>query len=130
MEIAKISNTSSIEEAASKQIEAAITALIAGNIEVAVTLAGAAEGMIQREGVGLFRHVAERERTTGIDRKQWIAKLNRERDWLKHGGGERTMSFERADGAVMIARAMSKLTRWTPLMIEFDNWVERSLDEF
>lgn len=95
MEIVDIQYTRSLAESAAKQIEAAIRALVAGDIEVAITLAGAAEGMIHGDDVGLPRMIAQLQRKDAqFDRTVWIAKVNRERDWLKHGGAE-TMSFDR-----------------------------------
>jgi hypothetical protein len=44
----------SLIEAATRQTEAAIEALERGQYDVALTLAGAAEGMIQRDGLHMF----------------------------------------------------------------------------
>jgi hypothetical protein len=43
-----------LEKAAVRQIDAAIDALEAGLFDVAITLAGAAEGMIERTGLHMF----------------------------------------------------------------------------
>lgn len=43
-----------LERAMSRQVDAAIDALVAGNFDIALTLAGAAEGMIERTGLHMF----------------------------------------------------------------------------
>jgi hypothetical protein len=45
----------SLAEAATRQTNAALTAFEAGMFDIAMTLAGAAEGMIEREGVHMFQ---------------------------------------------------------------------------
>jgi hypothetical protein len=112
-------------EAAARQVDAAIRALEAGDFDIAITLAGAAEGMLQRDGVHLFKFMLESPRVQELDRRDWISTLNTERDWLKHptpdAGDER--QFSRTDAAIMIVRAASKLTHWSPLMEEFRVWL-------
>lgn len=99
-----------LHEAASRQVDAAIDALQAGDYDVALTLAGAAEGMIERKtGHYMFGWLKQHPRAMErFDQKQWIAILNSERDWLKHGG-QPAMQICCADAAFMIARAASKL---------------------
>jgi hypothetical protein len=53
--------------------------------------------------------------------------LDRERDWLKHGGGNE-IQIECFDAAMMIARAASKLKTWTPKMEAFRTWFLANLD--
>ena len=119
----------SLAESASRQTEAAIDALERGDFDVAMTLAGAAEGIIKREGPHLFAWLPDNPRTKERfpEKKDWIALLNRERDWLKHGGDEH-MEIECASAAFMIARAMSKLEVWTPKMDAFKSWLMNNLD--
>ena len=62
-------------------------------------------------------------------KKDWIALLNRERDWVKHGGVDE-MQIECFDAAMMIARAGSKLEVWTPKMENFRTWFFANLDSF
>ncbi|PDT86901.1 hypothetical protein CO669_28485 [Bradyrhizobium sp. Y36] len=120
-----------LTQAASRQVEAAIGALERGRFEVALTLAGAAEGMIKRDGHHLFVALRDnpqaKERTA--EKKDWISLLNRERDWLKHGGDD-AMTVECFDAAMMIARALSKLEAndWTPRMEDFRKWFLQNID--
>jgi hypothetical protein len=115
-------------EAATRQTDAAIDALQRGDYDVAVTLAGAAEGMIQREGPHMFAHLRDSPRVEEkMSKKEWIATLNRELYWLKHGG-QNEMAIECADAAFLITRAASKLEKWTPKMDEFRVWLMNNLD--
>ena len=115
-------------EAATRQTEAAIDALQRGDYDVAVTLAGAAEGMIQREGPHMFAHLRDSPRAKEkMSKKEWIATLNRELYWLKHGG-QNEMAIECADAAFLITRAASKLEKWTPKMDEFRVWLMNNVD--
>jgi hypothetical protein len=83
---------------------------------VAVTLAGAAEGMIERDGPHMFANLRDSPKIHGrFSKKEWIATLNRELYWLKHGG-QNEMEIECADATFLIARAASKLEKWTPKM--------------
>jgi hypothetical protein len=51
-----------LTEGATRQVDAAIDALGRGDFDVALTLAGAAEGMIKREGIHLFSFLRESAR--------------------------------------------------------------------
>jgi hypothetical protein len=117
-----------LHDAATRQVDAAIAALQAGNFDVALTLAGAAEGMIERTGHHMFgwlkQHPKAQQRFT---QREWITILNTERDWLKHGG-QPTMRISIADAAYMIARAASKLEHWTPQMVAFKIWLLANID--
>jgi hypothetical protein len=109
-------------EAATRQTDAAIDALQRGEYDVAVTLAGAAEGMIERDGPHMFAYLRDSPRVHDkFSKKEWIATLNRELYWLKHGGQDE-MEIECADAAFSIARAATKLEKWTPKMEEFKVW--------
>jgi hypothetical protein len=116
-------------EAATRQTDAAIEALIRGDFDIAITLAGAAEGMIERDGPHMFAFLRDSPRVKDIGRKPWIAALNMERDWLKHTGGPDALSFERDSAAFMIARAASKLEHWTPRMDEFKEWLLKHIED-
>jgi hypothetical protein len=119
----------SLAEAATRQTNAAIAALEQGMFDIAMTLAGAAEGMIQREGVHMFQGLRASPRALErFSEKEWISILNMERDWLKHGGAAE-MAIDRASAAFMIARAMSKLDQWSPAMDEFKIWLLANLDD-
>lgn len=107
------------EQAAVRQIEAAIDAFRIGALDVCITLAGAAEGIFaHRKGSDL--HTAYMTDPRGIEfgRKELNSLVNRERDWLKHTNDEQDPEIEIAemDAAVMLVRAMTKLERWTPKM--------------
>jgi hypothetical protein len=118
-----------IADAATRQVDAAIDALQRGDFDIALTLAGAAEGMIPRDGHHMFAWLRDHEgaKDRFADRKEWITLLNRERDWLKHGGPD-AMEIECASAAFMIARAASKLEAWTPKMDAFKSWLMSNLD--
>lgn len=118
-----------LEEAASRQVDAAIDALQRGDFDVALTLAGAAEGMIKRDGQHMFAWLRDNPKAAQHfpDKKQWINVLNRELYWLKHGG-EETMEIDCATAVFMIARAMTKLEVWTPKMDAFKPWLLDNLD--
>ncbi|MCA6099174.1 hypothetical protein [Bradyrhizobium australafricanum] len=121
----------SLTQAATRQVDAAIDALERGKFDIALTLAGAAEGMIEREGNHLFAGLRDNPRAEErfAKKKDWITLLNRERDWLKHGG-DNEMQIECFDAAMMIARAASKLEVWTPKIEDFRAWFLKSLDAF
>jgi hypothetical protein len=94
---------------------------------VAVTLAGAAEGMIRCEGPHMFAHLRDSPRAKEkLSKKEWIVTLNRELYW-KHGG-QNEMAIECADAAFLITRAASKLEKWTPKMDEFRVWLMNNVD--
>ncbi|MDA9407927.1 hypothetical protein XH80_14595 [Bradyrhizobium sp. CCBAU 45384] len=102
-----------------------------GKFDVALTLAGAAEGMIKRDGYHLLAGLRDNPRAKKrfAEKKDWIAQLNRERDWLKHGGAAE-MQIECFDAAMMIARAASKLEIWTATIEDFRTWFMANLDSF
>lgn len=118
-----------LHEAASRQVDAAIDALNRDDFDIALTLAGAAEGMIKRDELHMFAwlrdHPGAAERFS--DKKEWIALLNQERDWLKHGGQDE-MTIECATAAFTIARAASKLEQWTDKMEAFRGWLMENVD--
>jgi hypothetical protein len=123
----KISET----EGASRQVEAAIKALERGDFDIAVTLAGAAEGMLERSGHHLWSFLLESPGAAAFDKRELINFLNAELYWLKHptpSAGD-TKTFTRAHATIMIARAMSKLETWSPRMNRFKRWFEGSLEE-
>ncbi|TAZ71104.1 hypothetical protein ELH72_29715 (plasmid) [Rhizobium ruizarguesonis] len=111
-------------DAAVRQITAAIEAFWQGNYDISVTLALAAEGMAEPDGGSLFaKQIADLP--PGISRREWIAIVNSERDWLKHPttdilGEEITIELNVAGYA--IARALRRWPEWTPPMSEFKLW--------
>lgn len=107
------------QDAAVRQIEAAIDAYRVGSFDVCITLAGAAEGIFaHRKGSDLHTAYMTDPRGVEFGRKEINALVNRERDWLKHTNDEQDIEMEIAetDAAVMLVRAMTKLERWTPKM--------------
>jgi hypothetical protein len=119
----KDSLTVTKNEAASRQTEAAIEAFARGDFDIAITLAGAAEGMIERDGPHMFSFLRDSPRVKEFPKNNWIAVLNAERDWLKHYSGPDTLIIEKEIASFMIARAASKLEKWTPRIEEFRQWI-------
>jgi hypothetical protein len=74
------------EEAATRQTNAAIEAFTRGDFDIAITLAGAAEDLINREVKYLFSYMQKSPTVSYVDGKVWVRTLNLERNWLKHGG--------------------------------------------
>jgi hypothetical protein len=117
-----------LHKAATRQVDAAIDALQAGDFDVALTLAGAAEGMIERTGHHMFEWLKQHPKAMQrFTQREWISILNTERDWLKHGGRP-AMQISVAEAAFMIARAASKLEDWTPKMVAFKIWLLANID--
>lgn len=114
------------QQGAHRQVQAAIVALRDGDFDVAITLAGAAEGMLpEKEDQPLFSGVVESpNRPDSISRKKLIQMLNLERDWLKHSSPQFPDQIEinLFEASHMIARAMSRLDEWTWEMHEFRRW--------
>jgi hypothetical protein len=95
-------------EAATRQVEAAIEAMMRGRFDVAITLAGAAEDMINREG-SLFAFQQAKAKELGIDGKELSDHMNAQRNWLKHNRPPDSMDFTLYDAGFMVARAVTKL---------------------
>ncbi len=114
------------EIAALRHIEAAINFLSSGSFDLAITLCrrrggnagGYTSHLVVREARRDFEKVAD------LGSKEWIASLNTERDWLKHEtpGLPREMIFVRGQAAIMVARAVSRLPKGSPLTGEFATW--------
>jgi hypothetical protein len=116
--------------AATRQIDAAIDALTRGDFDIALTLAGAAEGMIKSSGTDIFSKLKDSTKALErLSKKDWINLMNQELYWLKHGG-EPAMEIECFTAALQIARATSKMVDWTPKMIEFKIWMQTNIDNF
>jgi hypothetical protein len=115
-------------EAATRQIEAAIEALARGDFDIVITLAGVAEGMIEKS-TSLFAYHRDhpKMRELGMEQKELVAVLNKERDWLKHLTGPETMEITLYSAAFMIPRSLTKLNPQccTPLMRDFLIWWRR-----
>lgn len=105
--------------AATRQIEAAIEAYRRGDFDICITLAGAAEGIFSdRKGSDLHTAWMTDPRGDQFGRRELNALVNRERDWLKHPTADDAaeISIGEIDAAVMLVRAMTKLSVWSPAM--------------
>jgi hypothetical protein len=87
--------------------------------------------MLHREGMHLFSFLRDSPRVKDVPQKQWISALNTERDWLKHcsPGEAQTLTLTHFDAALMIARAASKLDKWSPLMEQFKDWLVQTIGD-
>jgi hypothetical protein len=126
-------------DASLRHIEAAIAAFGEGHFDVAITLAGAAEGMApDNAGPALFTFLRDHPRIAaeGIGPKEWIDVINAERNWLKHTGLDHalTMTFDRSSAAIMLVRAISKAQASFGFQSEaietFRLWMIRHIDDF
>jgi hypothetical protein len=125
----------SLVEAAARQTNAAIDAIQRGKFDVAITLAGAAEGMLKERTtkipsifeIALFLRTAEEGTRDLYSKKELIVFLNAERDWLKHGG-EAEMEIPCLVAAMTVARAISKFDEPSSKMREFSNWLKKNID--
>lgn len=109
--------------AAVRQVEAAITAFLAGDFDICITLAGAAEGIYaDRKGNDLHTFAMRDERAIAFGLKEANAALNGERDWLKHPTPKfpQQITITAFEAAHMLVRAMTKLdeSEWTERMDE------------
>lgn len=113
-------------QGAANQISAAIDALERGQFDVAITLAGAAEGMLPEiDTQPLFATLRDApERPSSISQKAWISALNAERDWLKHSTTEvgDEIDITIYDASIMVLRALARLPEWNSRMDEFKAW--------
>jgi hypothetical protein len=118
-------------EGATRQVEAAIEALQRGDFDLAITLAGAAEGMLDRKGHHMLSYMLNSPRAAEFDRKELVATINQHRDWLKHVTPEQpdTLQIEREHAASMIARAASKLEQWPSCIEDFRKWLIHNHNE-
>jgi hypothetical protein len=118
-------------EAMVRQIEAAIETLVLGRFDIAITLAGAAEDMKDRSG-SLFAYQRDHPKANelGIEEKELRDHMNKERNWLKHGGDQDAIEITRYSAAFMIARAVTKLEpkSCTPPITAFCHWWTDNID--
>jgi hypothetical protein len=126
-------------QASLRHIEQAIAAFEQGLFDVAITLAGAAEGMSpETPAPNLFKVLLEHPRvaTEGTPLKEWNAALNMERDWLKHTGPTHapSMTFDRSAAAIMLVRAISKaqaaLGCQSDTIETFQAWITKHVETF
>ena len=118
-------------EGAGRQVDEAIKALERGDFDIAVTLAGAAEGMFNRPDLHLWTFMHQKAEEKGLPRRQVSDCLNAARNWLKHPTPDdnKTLTLERYEAVEMIIRAMSKQRKWSPRMNRFHEWVKARVIE-
>jgi hypothetical protein len=118
-------------EGALRQVNAAIEAFWRGDFDIAITLSGAAEGMLDRKEAHLFSYMRDAPRVQHVPKKDWIGAINQERDWLKHNSPKHsdTAEIHRGAAAIMISRAASKLENWPPQIEEFRDWLINNLHD-
>ena len=130
MDVPKAVLTITKTDGAIRQVEAAIQALQRGDFDIAVTLAGASEGMFDRRGPHMWNFILNSPKAAEFEKKELISVLNAARDWLKHPTTDvsEVLTLTRGDAAFMIARAASKLETWSPLIEDFKSWLVANLD--
>jgi hypothetical protein len=98
------------KEAAQRQISVAIRMLVAEEYEAAITLSGAAEGMMITGGMPtpLFETLKERRPSDIGTEKEWISYLNDTLYWLKHNSDQETRGVGEFEAWLMISRALTK----------------------
>ena len=101
-------------EAAGRHVEGAVEALVRGHFDIAITLAGAAEGMLDGSKLFDYQRNHPRAEQLGIQKKDLADHMNAERNWLKHPGSPESMEFTLYSAALysaafMIARAVTAL---------------------
>lgn len=120
------------QQAVEQLIDGAIRAHEAGEHAVAITLSGAAEGAMpdpaKKHLFTITRDVFTGYADPGgepLERKQVVAKLNAQRDWLKHYNSEQPTEMDLSDSIMALFRVMSKFQAVygfeaeTPTMQEF-----------
>ncbi len=118
------------DEAAARHVEAAVSAFESGDFDICITLAGAAEEMLSdRQGSDFFSHAQRKGLEKGLNRVDWIACLNLERNWLKHPTLQLRpqCKFGPEEAAMMLLRAMTKLPTWSESMQRIKPIVENCL---
>ncbi len=108
-----------------RQTHLAILAHESGDLDAAVTLAGAADGMLPENPTqNIFGRLRDDPAMAQLDRKDWIQVINWERDWLKHPTPQLppTVTITALDAGFMIIRAMTKLPKWSDKMFAFKDW--------
>jgi hypothetical protein len=118
------------EKAAARQAQLAISALLAGDYDAAITLAGAAEEMLTGDpGVEVTTQaMAPPKGAEELAPYKWPEIVNLERNWLKHRTAtekippEITLDLDNAPFYVFRAIRKLPLALISPEMIAFDEW--------
>ncbi len=102
------------KDAAQQQLEGAIFSLFMNNWASAITLAGAAEGIIPKTK-GDFIDIVKNSSSSvfGLSESEIVDFFNSRRNWLKHHQSDHpdfrdTMDFKQEHAVLMIFRAVSK----------------------
>jgi hypothetical protein len=98
------------KEAALRQIGVAVKLLVQGEYEAAITVAGAAEGMMKTGGfpTPIFEDLRDRRPAEFATEAQWVNSLNETLYWLKHNGDQEDRAISEFDAWLMISRALTK----------------------
>ena len=113
-------------EAATRQVELAILAIGRGDYDIAITLAGAAEGMLPEIPTQeMFSTIANDPiALKRFTKKEWLSMINSRRDWLKHPTEHLPdrLDFTLPQAAFFVLRAMAKIPDWSARMQSFKEW--------
>jgi hypothetical protein len=127
------SRTLSKVEAAQQQLEGAIANLFLGNWACAITLAGAAEGMLAPPEVGIDLFTLGKTDIAAqlnLNEKDFVKIVNEQLYWLKHltETSPVLMNFDQIDVIIMILRAYTKFYALTSKksddMLIFESWLK------
>jgi hypothetical protein len=117
--------------ASMRQIHCAIEHLHRGDYECAITLAGAAEGMLPDTDAPHFRQkVKALSESPEINAAGGATGPNDYTNWLKHGGVENA-TIPAEESVALIWRAITKFNvtynDLSPQMLSFQNWARQWL---
>jgi len=120
-----------IRLASMRQIHCAIEHLHRGNYECAITLAGAAEGMLPNTDEPTFRQkVKALSKSPEIQAAGGATGPNDYTNWLKHGGVENA-TIPAEESVALIWRAITKYkviyNDLSPQMLRFEDWAREWL---
>jgi hypothetical protein len=122
-----------IKLASMRQIHCAMEHLHGGDYECAITLAGAAEGMLDTDEQHFYQRLREFSRRPEIRAEGGATGPNDYKNWLKHGtltiGGPRieNATIPAEESVAMVWRAITKYNAayddMSPQMQSFRNWM-------
>ena len=109
------------KEASFSQIIAAIVHYESGELDCAITLAAAAEGMLSSyDKRYLFDQLLDLAKTAKIDLNQVI-------NWLKHSGDPDSIDIREFEAAIAIARAITKfIAAYSQSTVQFENFLRHA----
>jgi hypothetical protein len=126
------------QEAAARQIDAAVDRLFANDLVCAITLSGAAEDSLIDPTEPDQQHLFALMKQNGVLRtgssEQSLVNdhFNVVRNWLKHDKPEPEIEIRQEDAVIMVLRAMTKFTAVygteaaSPRMLSFEDWFRRN----